>query len=143
MSILESSLLSALNGDSTSTILSGNLPGVTTLGGGTTTSALFTIGKDKDGNNEIKPNRVLTTLGATTTSSTTLYLQSQTGLPAEYTQEANKIGWTKEQTEEVNKIRDLEEWFASLSEEEQNRLLTSMNEKEQELSHEENTVKKI
>lgn len=130
MAIFESTLLNLVNGNSTSSLLSGNaLPATTTLGGTTSLAAATCVRKDENGDLKLNPKGV-----ATTSTTTALVMQSQTGLPEEYYEEASSYNWTATETAEVNNIRDMEEFFASLTEEEQDALLASIDQRTQELT---------
>lgn len=135
MAIFESTLLNLVNGNSTSSLLSGNaLPATTTLGGTTSLAAATCVRKDENGDLKLNPKGVATTSTTTAITTTALVMQSQTGLPEEYYEEASSYNWTATETAEVNNIRDMEEFFASLTEEEQDALLASIDQRTQELT---------
>lgn len=125
MGILDSSTIWFSNGGSTSSLFNSNIAGTTTLGGTTTTGVACCF---KEG--ELDPKRVSTVTSVSTTTTTTLVMQSQTKLPLAYSAKAQEIGWTAEKTDAVNIIRNTEEWFDSLSEEQQLELLARLDEKE-------------
>lgn len=125
MSFLDSSTMWFSNGGSTSSLFNSNIAGTTTLGGTTTTGVACCFNEKK-----LDPKRVSTVASVAATSTTTLVMQSQTKLPLAYSAKAQEIGWTAEMTDAVNIIRDTEEWFDSLSEEQQLELLAKLDEKE-------------
>lgn len=135
MGILESSTLSLTNLEPTTWTLSGGtIPSSTTLGSTTTVALATTLDLDENGNRYVNPKklrRLLGTTAATTTISSSMNMKS--AFAAEYHEQAVALGITAEQEIAVNQERNVEEWFESLSDEEQIQLLMNIDQKEQTL----------
>ena len=130
MGAIDSAILWFLEGNSTSTLLNSNLAGTTTLGVTTTAGVSYVF---KGGEIDPKKLSTLTSTTVTSTSTSTSASPQPTNLPQEYNAAAQEIGWTGEKTEAVNTMRNAEEWFESLSDEEQQELLVKLEKKESEL----------
>lgn len=144
MGIFESSTLSLTNLEPTTWTLSGSQVELTTsLGITTTAGAICAIDEDKDGNKYVNPKKLAILLGVglgSTTLSSSINLQSV--FAEEYHTQAETMGITVEQEQAVNETRNIEEWFESLSDEEQLQLLSSIDEKKQALEKEQ-TIEKV
>ena len=144
MGIFESSTLSLTNLEPTTWTLSGSQVELTTsLGITTTAGAIYAIDEDKDGNKYVNPKKLAMLLGVglgSTTLSSSINLQSV--FAEEYHTQAETMGRTVEQEQAVNETRNIEEWFESLSDEEQLQLLSSIDEKKQALEKEQ-TIEKV
>lgn len=131
------------NGELTTWTLSGSQVELTTsLGTTTTAGAIYTIDKDEDGNKYVNPKKLAILAGisaGTTTLSTSINLHS--AFAEEYHAQAETMGITIEQEHAVNETRNIEEWFESLSDEEQTQLLASIDQKAEELQNSE-TIQK-
>lgn len=143
MGIFESSTLSITNLEPTTSTLTGNvMPGTTTLGASTTVGSLWAIDKDTDGNKQVNPKKLTALIGTTATSSTTTSLNLNTTAADDYAKEAATMEITEEHVEAVNQTRNIEEWFESLSDEEQIELLASVDQKLDEVQNEVKEVSK-
>ena len=144
MGIFESSTLSLTNLEPTTCTLSVSQVELTTsLGITTTAGAIYAIDEDKDGNKYVNPKKLAMLLGVglgSTTLSSSINLQSV--FAEEYHTQAETMGITVEQEQAVNETRNIEEWFESLSDEEQLQLLSSIDEKKQALEKEQ-TIEKV
>ena len=144
MGIFESSTLSLTNLEPTTWTLSGSQVELTTsLGITTTAGAIYAIDEDKDGNKYVNPKKLAMLLGVglgSTTLSSSINLKSV--FAEEYHTQAETMGITVEQEQAVNETRNIEEWFESLSDEEQLQLLSSIDEKKQALEKEQ-TIEKV
>ena len=144
MGIFESSTLSLTNLEPTTWTLSGSQVELTTsLGITTTAGAIYAIDEDTDGNKYVNPKKLAMLLGVglgSTTLSSSINLQSV--FAEEYHTQAETMGITVEQEQAVNETRNIEEWFESLSDEEQLQLLSSIDEKKQALEKEQ-TIEKV
>ena len=144
MGIFESSTLSLTNLEPTTWTLSGSQVELTTsLGITTTAGAIYAIDEDKDVNKYVNPKKLAILLGVglgSTTLSSSINLQSV--FAEEYHTQAETMGITVEQEQAVNETRNIEEWFESLSDEEQLQLLSSIDEKKQALEKEQ-TIEKV
>lgn len=147
MGSFDSSTISISNLEPTTSTLSGNVvPATTTLGGTTTTGTLWVVDKDEDGEMRVNPKKLAGLVGTiTTTTSTSLNVNS--AMAAENKAQAIEMGITEEQEEAVNQTRNIEEWFESLSNEEQENFLAMIDQKEQEIKNiehnEEITIKHL
>lgn len=137
MGIFESSTISLTNLEPTTWTLSGSQIELTSsLGTTSTAGTIYAVDKDEDGNMFLNPKKVAKLLGttaATTTISSTINFQS--AFAAEYQAQAAEMGITVEQEMAVNQARNVEEWFESLSDEEQIQLLASIDQKAEELQN--------
>ena len=144
MGIFESSTLSLTNLEPTTWTLSGSQVELTTsLGITTTAGAIYAIDEDKDGNKYVNPKKLAMLLGVGLGSTTLSYsINLQSVFAEEYHTQAETMGITVEQEQAVNETRNIEEWFESLSDEEQLQLLSSIDEKKQALEKEQ-TIEKV
>lgn len=137
MGFLDSSTISSTNLEPTTWTLSGSqLELTSSLGTTSTAGAVFAIDKDEDGKKYLNPKKVAGLLGSsigTTTLSTSINLNP--AFAAEYQVQAAEMGITVEQEMAVNQARNVEEWFESLSDEEQIQLLASIDQKAEELQN--------
>lgn len=130
MGIFESSTLSITNLEPTTSTLSSNImPGTTTLGASTTTGALWVVDTDKDGNKYVNPKKLAGLIGTTATTSTSTSLNLNSAMAEENKVQAAEMGITAKQEKAVQDTRNIEEWFESLSDEEQLELLASVDQK--------------
>ena len=137
MGIFESSTISLTNLEPTTWTLSGSQIELTSsLGTTSTAGAIYAVDKDEDGNMFLFLYKVAGLLGSsigTTTLSTSINLNP--AFAAEYQVQAAEMGITVEQEMAVNQARNVEEWFESLSDEEQIQLLASIDQKAEELQN--------
>lgn len=137
MGIFESSTISLTNLEPTTWTLSGSQIELTSsLGTTSTAGAIYAVDKDEDSNMFLNPKKVAGLLGSsigTTTLSTSINLNP--AFSAEYQAQAAEMGITVEQEMAVNQARNVEEWFESLSDEEQIQLLASIDQKAEELQN--------
>lgn len=135
MAILES--ISHL--EPTTSILNGNIASTSTVVGTSTTSTtstLWAVDRDEDGNKFLNPKKILELLGTTAVTSTTISsMKLDNAFAAEIQQQAAHIGITENQVIGVNFIRDLEEYIESLPDNKLLALLESLDQKEQELQN--------
>ena len=116
--------------DFSTTLLTNNsIQGVTTTATSTTAGIAYTLDKDDNHNTYFNFKRATSTLTTTTTTTAGLNSYSKTGLPDSYTAVANQMNWTIGDSRTVNDIRDIEEWFISLPEDQQEKLLLKIDEK--------------
>lgn len=136
MGIFESSTISFVNLEPTTSTLTGNtIPGTTTLGASTTTSALWAIDKNEEGEMKVNPKKLVGLMGTTATTSTSTSLNLNSTMAAETKEQADKMGITVEQEVAVNQTRDIEAWFDSLTDDQQVEFLVSLEQKEQKLQN--------
>lgn len=132
MAILES--ISHL--EPTTSILNGNIASTSTVVGTSTTSTLWAVDRDEDGNKFLNPKKILKLLGITAGTSTTISsMKLDNAFAEEIQQQAAHIGITENQVIGVNSIRDLEEYIESLPDNKLLALLESLEQKEQELQN--------
>lgn len=135
MGIIDSTVLGLTNlNPTTSTLMGGPLAEITTLGTTTAIGPKLLISKDDEGNKYFDPKKVSTGLVTTSTLTTTSNWPSNTTIDA-YQKAASEMQVSEEQLEGVNALRDVDEWFESLSDEQQEAILASIDQKEQELQN--------
>ena len=140
MGFFESSTVSLTNLEpTTSTITNNVLTGSTVAGATTSTGVALAIKQDGDSELSIDKKRGAST-ALTSSIGTSLLLSGCTGLPKDYDEEAQAIDWTAEDTQETHNITDQEELFASLSAENQRRILAGINQKIEAITTEQPTV---
>lgn len=143
MAILESSTLSLTNLTPTTGTLTGNaVPGTTTLGVSTTTTARLVIDKDKDGR-KVNPKKLSTATTVSTITSTSMSINLNSGIAHETKQQATEMGITEETFAAVNDINNVLENFDSLTDEQQVAWLVAISEKEQTLQNEQKVEKTL
>lgn len=122
---MASSILPLVNGETTSSLLSGGtVPTATTSGIASTGIPLVIIG-GKEGEREFKPDRVSTTLGLSSTGTATV-VGSNFLMNLEYQRALSRI-------QQANNVRDIDEMLAAQSPEYIDKLLAMLDTREQEL----------
>ena len=140
MGFFESSTVSLTNLEpTTSTITNNVLTGSTVAGATTSTGVALAIKQDGDSELSIDKKRGAST-ALTSSIGTSLLLSGCTGLPKAYAEEAQAIDWTAKDTQETHNITDQEELFASLSTENQLRILAEIDQKIEAITTEQPTV---
>ena len=114
--------------------------GSTTVGATTTTGVAGTLSKDENGERFVDKKKAVATSASFLGGTSTITLSGCTGLPEAYAEEAQALNWTAAQTEEVYYLKDQEELFGSLPEEEQLKKLARTNQRIEELEAEQTTV---
>ena len=141
MNFLDSSTISLTNLEpTTSTLTNNSLMGSTTVGATTTTGVAGTLSKDENGEWFVDKKKAVATSASFLGGTSTITLSGCTGLPEAYAEEAQALNWTAAQTEEVYYLKDQEELFGSLPEEEQLKKLASNNQRIEEIEAEQPTV---
>lgn len=141
MNFLDSSTISLTNLEpTTSTLTNNSLMGSTTVGATTTTGVAGTLSKDENGEWFVDKKKAVATSASFLGGTSTITLSGCTGLPEAYAEEAQALNWTAAQTEEVYYLKDQEELFGSLPEEEQLKKLARTNQRIEELEAEQATV---
>lgn len=141
MNFLDSSTISLTNLEpTTSTLTNNSLMGSTTVGATTTTGVAGTLSKDENGEWFVDKKKAVATSASFLGGTSTITLSGCTGLPEAYAEEAQALNWTAAQTEEVYYLKDQEELFGSLPEEEQLKKLARTNQRIEELEAEQTTV---
>ena len=141
MNFLDSSTISLTNLEpTTSTLTNNSLMGSTTVGATTTTGVAGTLSKDENGEWFVDKKKAVATSASFLGGTSTITLSGCTGLPEAYDEEAQEQKWTAAQTEEVYYLKDQEELFGSLPEEEQLKKLARTNQRIEELEAEQATV---
>lgn len=141
MNFLDSSTISLTNLEpTTSTLTNNSLMGSTTVGATTTTGVAGTLSKDENGEWYVDKKKAVATSASFLGGTSTITLSGCTGLPEAYAEEAQALNWTAAQTEEVYYLKDQEELFGSLPEEEQLKKLARTNQRIEELEAEQATV---
>lgn len=141
MNFLDSSTISLTNLEpTTSTLTNNSLMGSTTVGATTTTGVAGTLSKDENGELFVDKKKAVATSASFLGGTSTITLSGCTGLPEAYAEEAQALNWTAAQTEEVYYLKDQEELFGSLPEEEQLKKLARTNQRIEELEAEQTTV---
>lgn len=134
MGIFESSTISLVSLEpTTSTLTSNVITTSTTIGATTTIGGLSTLERDKDGNHQVNPKKLALVLGTSIGTSALSSVNLHTPLAEEYKEQAAQMGITVDQENAINEARNVEEWFESLSDEQQIEFLASLDQKEQEL----------
>lgn len=135
MGIVDSLILWLTNfGSTTDTFIGGPFLKSTALGTTTAIGPKLLISKDDEGNKYFDPKKVSTGLVTTSTLTTTSNWPSNTTIDA-YQKAASEMQVSEEQLQGVNALRDVDEWFESLSDEQQEAILASIDQKEQELQN--------
>ena len=141
MNFLDSSTISLTNLEpTTSTLTNNSLMGSTTVGATTTTGVAGTLSKDETGELFVDKKKAVATSASFLGGTSTITLSGCTGLPEAYAEEAQALNWTAAQTEEVYDLRNREELFDSLPEEEQLRILAAIDQKIEETTEKQQTV---
>ena len=132
---MASSIYPLVNGDTTSSLLSGGIvPTATTSGIASTGIGIVVIG-GKEGEREFKPDRVSTTLGLSSTGTTAVI-----GINSYQNLEYQRALYQKKQADNV---RDIDEKLAARSPEEVDKLLAMIDTREQELAFLEEQEEKV
>lgn len=135
MGIVDSLILWLTNfGSTTDTFIGGPFLKSTALGTTTAIGPKLLISKDDEGNKYFDLKKVSTGLVTTSTLTTTSNWPSNTTIDA-YQKAASEMQVSEEQLQGVNALRDVDEWFESLSDEQQEAILASIDQKEQELQN--------
>lgn len=122
---MASSILPLVNGEATSSLLSGGIvPTATTSGIAGTGTALY-VTDGKKGEREFKPERVLTILGLSSTGTATV-IGSNLYMNRAYQR-------AQYQMQQANNVRDIDEMLAAQSPEYIDELLAMVDTREQEL----------